>query len=227
MIVRKTTLPLILTSCLISASLAFGSTFTEIGDAGTLPAAAQVTSGTGPLTAISGMLTLAADFSDMYEIFLTGGGTFSATTTGGAAFDTELFLFDSTGHGVYAQDDVTGFFNQSTLPSGNALTPTSPGLYFLAITQCCFEPSNASGLIFNASGNNNVVVGPTASGGTLPITGYTGTSDQTPGGGPYTITLTGAEFASSVPAPEPGAFGYGLLAISTLVCYQVKRRQNL
>ena len=60
----------------------------------------------GPLTQITGTISSTTD-RDMFEIFITGGGTFSATTVGtpGTVFDTQRYLFDSTGKGVYANDD--------------------------------------------------------------------------------------------------------------------------
>ena len=70
------------------------------------------------------------------------GDSFSATTVGGAGFDTQLFLFDDDGAGVargkVANDDSSGTF-QSTLPT--APTPLTnggtlsypPGVYYLAI----------------------------------------------------------------------------------------------
>src|SRR5258705_9577017 len=96
-------------SC-VSASVVYGDTFTEVGDAGGLPATAALTAGAGvgALTAIEGTLSPdSGDIADMFEIILTAGGTFSATTVGGASFDAELFLFDSAGVGGYAQDDVS------------------------------------------------------------------------------------------------------------------------
>jgi PEP-CTERM motif len=189
----------------------------EIGDAGALPGTAQVASGTGSLTSISGVLLSGSD-QDMYLIALAGGQTFSATTVGGVAFDSELFLFNASGHGVYANDDVSGFLAPSTLPAGNALTPVAAGLYYLAISQCCLEAANGLGTIFNTSSNNNGVLGPVGPGGAGAITSYSGSSDQTPGGGAYTIFLTGAEFiptASTVPEPTTLVLlGTGLVAVA-------------
>lgn len=138
----------------------------------------------------------------MYKIHIDGGGTFSATTVGGVGFDNELFLFDSGGKGVYANDDVTGFRAPSTLPAGNPLTPINSGDYYLAITQCCSEPVSSGGQIFTvAKPNNNDLSGPTGAGSASPVAGYSGAFDATPGGGSYQIFLTGAH-ASVVPEPE-------------------------
>jgi len=226
-VIRAMKVVLLLMSCVFACVL-FGDTFTEVGDAGSLPATAEVTTGIGALTAIDGTLDpTSGDIADMYKIFITGGGTFSATTVGGASFDTELYLFDSAGVGIYANDDFTGFLGPSTLPAGMALTPSASGLYYLAISQCCFEPSNGSGAIFNASFDHNAVVGATQSGGALPITDYSGASDQTSGGGAYTITLTGAQFAAPVSAvPEPGTLFLLLTGVAGIIGRQYKERRR-
>ena len=168
----------------------------EVGDAGDLPGAAQVVAGAGALDSISGDALGPGDKSDMYAIFIAGGGTFSATTVGGAAFDTQLFLFDATGMGVYANDDNNGV--QSTLPAVHPLTPVAAGLYYLGITAYDNDPLSPGGLIFPSVPFSDVF-GPTGPGGGLPISGYSDPEDPL---GPYTIFLTGAEFVS-LAVPEP------------------------
>lgn len=174
----------------------------EIGDAGALPGTAQSAVGVGPLTSITGVLQTGSD-ADMFQIFITGGGTFSATTVGGVSFDTELFLLNAAGFGIYAQDDVSSSDAPSTLPSGHALTPAASGEFLLVITRCCVEPANALGKIFDASGNNTAVVGPVGPGGSAAITTYSGASQGSAGA--YVITLTGAEFLPAAPLPEPAS----------------------
>jgi hypothetical protein len=196
------------------------ATFTEIADAGNLPATAQITSAAGLLTEIHGNLSPAdGDGQDMYLIHIDGGGTFSATTLGGASFDTELFLFYANGKGVYANDDASGDFAPSKLPDNHVLTPITAGDYYLAITQCCSVPVSNDGQIFTIAGpNHRALSGPTGPGGALPITGYSGGFVQTPGGGSYQIFLTGAH-ASVVQAsvvPEPGAFALMLAGLGMM-----------
>jgi hypothetical protein len=74
--------------------------YSEVGEAGSLPGTAQGTSG-APLTSISGTISSNTD-ADMYQIFISSPGTFSATTvgTGGSLSDTQLFLFDTDGLGI-------------------------------------------------------------------------------------------------------------------------------
>lgn len=166
--------------CILSLFLfgkpSYAATFTEIADAGNLPGTAQITSGVGLLTQINGMLSPAnGDGQDMYLIHIDGDRTFSATTVGGAGFDSELFLFDANRKGVYANDDASGDFAPSTLPANSLFTPVTPGDYYLAITQCCSAPVNSDGQIFTIAGpSHRLVSGPTGAGGTSPVTGYSG-----------------------------------------------------
>ena len=76
---------------------------------------------------------------DMYRLCLPGGGTFSASTLGGSEADTQLFLFDANGLGVYGNDDTNGV-RQSLLSAGLALTPQAQGAYILAISPFNQEP---------------------------------------------------------------------------------------
>ncbi len=190
--------------------------FTEIGDAGDLPGTAQWVFGSGSLTKISGNLT--ASDADMYAIWITGGGTFSATTYGDPDFDSQLFLFNSSGMGVYANDDANEYSLHAALPAGHALTPMTPGIYYLAFTRYNRDPVSSGGLIFPDFPWEGVF-GPTESGGEYPISGYTSFNYS---GAAYEITLTGAEFIQGPPTPAiPGPaatllVGGGLLVLGLL-----------
>jgi hypothetical protein len=163
----------------------------EDGDAGDLPATAQDLTGAGVDT-INGTVADATDI-DMYRVCVDGGGTFSASSVGGTSVDTQLFLFDPAGRGVYANDDQMEGVVQSLLPAGHGLTPQSPGEYYLAVGAYNLDPLGADEPIF---GPGTGVVGPTGLGGGEPVSGWGGR----PGGpGPYTLTLTGAQCA---PPPD-------------------------
>jgi len=214
--VLMTGLALICSLGLVHSVFAF--TWTEVGDAGDLPTlapdlrAAQVPEGEGPLTSISGMLTLVGDpdtgssspiDADMYRIFIADPGTFSATTVALTTLDTQLFLFNSAGLGAYANDDCRINVDclptsegplQSTLPAGHPFGPTAAGIYYLVITSFNLDPVSSGGLIF--PGSFNIVEGPTGPGGGSAITGYSGEGTT----GAYTIALTGVH---DVPVPEP------------------------
>jgi hypothetical protein len=179
---RKVLAVIVTFGMLAFAGNANATPYVEVGDAGDLPGTAQVVSGAVTLDSISGFL----DFNDadMFAINLTGAA-FSASTLGGATWDTQLYLFDSTGAGVVGNDDSGGGF-QSYI----AGTP-SPGLYYLAISSWNYDPQSAAGAMW--LGN---FPGP---GIASPITGWAGPSLDR---GTYRIALTGAEFVAAVPEPS-------------------------
>ena len=192
-------------------SAVHAQTYQETGDAGSLPATAQTiigvagityTSITGSTTATNGVFD-----SDMYQITIVTPETFTASTTGFVAgannFDTQLFLFTSNGVGVLANDDAASGGSQSSLSTGSTLL--APGNYYLLIAGSGNYPVDSTGkLIFpnftDGTTDPSVTYAATS---TLPITGYTGSSNE---GGKYVIAL------SVVPAvPEPSS----LAAIAT------------
>ena len=126
--------------------------------------------GSGSISAIHGTLRSIND-RDMYRICLPAGGTFSATTFGGTVFDSQLFLFNSRGKGVYANDDIASSV-QSRLPAGTALTPQAQGTYYLAISSFNNDPVSAGGEIFPIDTAFDQVVGPTGTGGDQRISGW-------------------------------------------------------
>ncbi|MBF2028063.1 MAG: filamentous hemagglutinin N-terminal domain-containing protein [Oscillatoriales cyanobacterium C42_A2020_001] len=164
---------------------------TETGDAGQLlPTAQNLTLQPGTfVTQISGTLDNSNDV-DLYQIFLTDGGTFSASTVNGSTIDTQLFLFRSDGTGVYANDDAdTGFTLQSTLPANDPLTPRFAGPYYLAISSFNNDPIS-TGLMFQPGGGT---VGTTLEGAFNPLSDWTNSGFGSPGS--YTIFLTGTGVA--------------------------------
>ena len=191
-----------------------GVIYTEVGDAGELIGTAQtVTGATGTLDAIRGNLTAGAD---LFKIILTGGQAFSATTTSSSLafndFDTELFLFDSTGKGLFANDDSTDSPPQSTI---TGFTPSVTGTYFLAIAGAGYLPTSSGGQIFASSGGFLTAAGtPTGPGGAFPLSGWTSVSSES---GLYEIRLTGASIINAAAVPEPGSYwmlGAGLFAMA-------------
>jgi hypothetical protein len=164
------------------------------------------------LTTITGSLPLTNGLSqgNVFAIYISLLAQFSASTatitSGTNNFDTQLFLFNSAGQGVEANDDnpATGQ-PQAALPAGTAeLTNASPGEYYLLIEGGGRYPTNSAGqLIFpnftDGVTNPATVVGPTGAGGADPYAGLTGNSNA---GGNYSIALTGAEF---IAVPEPAS----------------------
>lgn len=131
---------LALVAALVSmgSNAAMAAIYSEVGDAGHTLGTAQVLG--GGTTGITG--SLGGD-ADIFR-FVWGGGTFYADTLG-SAFDTQLFLFDSTGAGIRANDDgLTGLrsYIDPLLVSGT---------YYLAISGFDNDPVSASGVMFQSS----------------------------------------------------------------------------
>ena len=155
----------------------------ETGDAGDLPPGAQdLTS--QRVTQIDGSFADTSDV-DLYRLCLPGGGSFSASTVGWTLVDTQLFLFDSSGLGVYGNDD-DGSLRQSTLPAGDPLTPQAAGEYYLAVAPYNRDPNSDAGPIFAPLGP---LLAPTGVGGGQPVRGWSG---RLSGMGPYRVVLSGA-----------------------------------
>ena len=118
-------------------------TWVEAGEAGNLPATAQVPAGAGALTQIDGNINDPAEAQgpgndrDMYLIQIDNPAAFTATTVGGTTLDTQLFLFTQGGLGV-AFDDDTAAATQSAL-SGTFVP--GPGLYYIAVSRFDRDPT--------------------------------------------------------------------------------------
>jgi hypothetical protein len=191
------------TALTMTAGNVHAATYVEVGDSGetlgTVSIANTQPFGTA-LTAITGVLT--ANNADLFQIYISDPATFSANTfftnAGVNNFNTELFLFTSTGLGVYANDDTNG--SQSELPAGDALSPTTAGLYYIAVSGTGYAPTSADGLIFPTPDGSSVpfdaILGATGVGGAKVLSGWTGNSGSNIGA--YKINLTGATFV-----PEP------------------------
>jgi hypothetical protein len=175
---------------------ASAQTWTEQGDAGDLPATAQLVTRPGaghcqtPLQQIEGNLD--ASDADMYVICITDPANFVATTVGGAVFDTQLWLFRCDGRGVVHNDDWAGTLqsriDNSTPPTGCI---TTPGVYLLAISRYNLDPVDAVGQLLWNNFPFGTIRCPDGPGRANPIANWSG---PTPPAGSYTITLQGASF---------------------------------
>lgn len=191
------------------SSAANAADWREVGDAGPLPPG-QVTVGPGSLDRIVGKLDGGNDMEDMFCIRITNPQAFSATTIGGADYDTQLFLFNATGFGVTFNDDSAGGF-RSTLTSQFV---TAPGIYHIAITGYNRDAVDAGGALIWNNTPFSVERAPDGPGAANAIAGWTGTGST----GDYVITLTGAEFCQ---VPAPGAMA--LLGLGGLVAARRRR----
>jgi hypothetical protein len=198
------------------ASPAFADTVIASG-AGPLPGSAQDLTGAGAVTNIQGSLDLLdGQYISMFAIDITDFQDFSAQTLDVGAFglpDTELFLFNSSGTGVYMNDDISGGDTFSCLPSatgGNpcpfgqgGLGPTSNALYYLAIADSADSPWDAASVYLFLSGSSTDLLGPDPSAG--PIAGWDDGIFTAPDFdlNNYDISLTGVGTGTVVPEPAP------------------------
>jgi len=195
--VRTMRLLLILCAAVILAAVpAAAQTWTEAGDAGDLPATAQIPVGAGTLSQIDGTLLTGGD-ADMYCVHIPNPGVFVATTCGGTTVDTQLWLFDPTGLGVTHDDDDPGGCGLQSSVTG-AFVP-GPGNYLLAVSQYNWDPLDAAGALIWANSPFNVERAPDGPGAPGPVTGW-GTSGFA--SGPYSIIITGALFCPGSPVRD-------------------------
>ncbi|MDX2213928.1 MAG: DVUA0089 family protein [Oculatellaceae cyanobacterium bins.114] len=188
----------------------------SVGEAGAVPSTAMdVTSALGNirLDSIVGSINQRAD---LYKIYIGWDEIFLATTANQQLTlypDTQLFLFDENGYGLYANDDTSpddwGRYNPNTNRSTIRVDPRlssgilTAGVYYLGISGYDVDPISEAGYIFpNARrelyGPEDVV--------RSPITNWQIRRSVESRLLPYNITLKGARFISRVspiPAPTP------------------------
>jgi len=184
---------------------AFAVSYSEIGDAGELLATAQVPTGSGSLTSISGTLINTAspinDDIDLYKIHISDPNEFSVTVSATLSEDNDamMFLFDSAGAQILFNDDGSA----GNLPQFNTgdLTGNPAGNYYLAFNLFETLPNLTAGSLSGWNRNPD------------PF--------QT---GPYTLTLSGTEFpkttviaASVLPTSRSVQVGNTATAFFTII----------
>jgi len=195
--------------------------------AGDVLATAQITfdSNYNSLSQIHGMLSSSTAVNgdtvyqvDLYQIRIANPASFSAWTTLSSAFDTQLFLFDAAGMGVYSNDD-DGVGLSSLLPAGDPSNLLAAGLYYLAIAFGGFSAlDGASQSIFMPGAFTDLL---TADPGSGALSGWTpGFAAGTESAYSYDIFLTGATNAA---IPEPASLA--LMMLAGWGAYVARRRQ--
>jgi hypothetical protein len=196
------------------AAPAQADTVTASG-AGSLPSTAEDLTGIN-VTQVFGKIPDQSGV-DMFEINITDFTDFSAMTVGPGAFgipDTELFLFNASGLGVVANDDISGSNTLSCLPAAGSANPcssslpagvgpTSDGTYVLAITRSQNLPLDGSFNDIFTYFLPTDVVGPNP--GVGPISAWDGGVFTSPDTDliNFDILLTGT---SPIATPEPATW---------------------
>lgn len=201
----------------MAATGAHAQTWAKTGTPGNLPGTAQVTQGFGALEEITGVFTFTTTGSersvrnisdpDLFEIRIDGTSPFSATTLGEPSniFNPQLFLFDASGYGVYANDDAFSF------TTGALISPDfipAPGLYYIGIAPYGVVARSGDGAgtdifantVDDTSGAVTFTGLKTPNAGSGPLTNWFLSSSEVETGY-YGIALTGASYAAA-PVPE-------------------------
>ena len=226
---QKLLLPSVVALLVLSCGAPAKADTVTASGAGPLPGSAEDLTGVN-VTEILGTVPFPIGV-DMFKINVTDFADFSAMTIGPGAFgipDTELFLFDASGFGVLANDDISGSNTLSCLPSADSgnpcvtslpagIGPTSDGTYFLAVTRSANSPLDGSSNDIFSSGASTDVLGPNS--GTGPVASWDNNVFTSPDFDliNFDITLTGA---SATPEPTTWA-----LNAAGLIFILVAKRQ--
>jgi hypothetical protein len=214
--------------CFLLCGSAYGELVIASGAGPLLPGAEDL-SGT-PVTEIQGSLSSDPNDVSLFKIDIMNPIDFSAITVDAGPFgipDTELFLFDSTGLGVYFNDDFSFSNTLSCLPSSDltnpcatpasGLGPVAAGIYYLGITRSANGPLDASDNEIFTNSLSTDVVGPNAGVGALA--GWDGGAFTQPNFDlvNYDIDITGT-------TPEPATW---ILSGGALLAIGMFRRRSL
>jgi len=169
----------------------------EEGDAGELPETAQILSGMGPVSMISGEITSNGE-SDMYRLCLTDASNWEISAPRISVNDPMLSLFDKDGNGFLFNDDVV-LDNSAGLDSSSIYSPNAPQEVLLAMSAWNNYPSDGGVIMVQTNLPNDVqeLIGTVDGWGIGP-----GNNDDD--FGTYEIFLTGFEHLDSCQNPVAG-----------------------
>ena len=192
--------------------------------AGSTIATAEDLTGLYP-SEIQGVMNGDPNDVNIFKILILDSWNFSALTVDAGAHgiqDTVLSLFDSSGTGIYLNDDISGSSFFSCLPSQGLSNPCSTvrgtllaGVYYLAISQGANYPLDSLGNeIFTGSSTDLLTADPSAG----VLASWDGGSFTSPDGDSvnYDIELTGT-------VPEPAT--WLLTAGAVLMLGRLRRRR--
>lgn len=208
----------ILATIVTSLSLAFASSLSatviteEPSDAGDTLASAQFLP--GGTTEVHGSILSSLDV-DIFGFGWSGGDFLASTSKTGSLSsnqiqDTQLFLFDALGAGLWFNDDAVDFYSELNISGLDA------GLYYIAVSGWDNDPLNDI---------NELIFENTFTGMHDPLDNITNTvlADWTGGNdwGDYILTLSPG--TGPLPVPETGTLLLLLLGGGLLV---LRRRQH-
>jgi hypothetical protein len=156
----------------------------------------------------------APNLVDMFQFSVGVAGTYRFNTFGSAIADTQLFLFDSAGMGLYWNNDAS-LAPVDTLSAFNATLGL--GDYYVAVSFFGLDADDGAGSIFDTLGN-----GGSALAGSGSIAGWTDFSGL---GVPGTVwDVTG--YTISIELPEPGALALSLMALGLMAGVHGRRARK-
>ena len=212
----------------LACGVAYGDVVIASGAGPLLPSAEDLSGTT--VTEIQGSRSSDPNDVSLFEIDILNPLDFSAITVDAGPFgipDTELFLFDSTGLGVYFNDDIDFSNTLSCLPSSDlsnpcptpaaGLGPALPGIYYLGIARSADGPLDASNNEIFTNVLSTDVVGPND--GVGPLAGWDNFVFTQPNFDlvNYDIDITGT-------TPEPATW---ILSAGALLAIGMFRRRLL
>lgn len=185
-------LPLLFAVALLAAvplRRAEAQVWNEQGDAGDLPATAQVTAGSGGLTTINGTLASPLDI-DMYCLNLNFVGASAICLQCVVIQGPDVWLFDAAGNGLAATTTCQAGCKQMIMT-------VPPGTYYVAVSYDGMLPNSPGGPIWNPS--NQPQHSPDGAGAPGPVVAWVGNPIVQPSN-PYQLQLQNFSYCSG-PVP--------------------------